>query len=60
MSGVTAGTPSTRPRTAVRSGTATRRASFGLHASILAALLAASSAPTPLYPLYQDHGSSPP
>ncbi|MFI0186066.1 MFS transporter [Streptomyces sp. NPDC017082] len=32
----------------------TRAASFGLDASILVALLAASSAPTPLYPLYQD------
>ncbi|MEV6618962.1 MFS transporter [Streptomyces sp. NPDC051051] len=31
-----------------------RAASFGLDASILVALLAASSAPTPLYPLYQD------
>ncbi|MFF9138312.1 MFS transporter [Streptomyces albogriseolus] len=32
----------------------TRAASFGLDASVLVALLAASSAPTPLYPLYQD------
>ncbi|MBU3060984.1 MFS transporter [Nocardia sp. NEAU-G5] len=31
-----------------------RAASFALDTSILAALLAASSAPTPLYPLYQD------
>ncbi|MBO8186416.1 MFS transporter [Streptomyces spirodelae] len=31
-----------------------RRAAFALDTSILAALLAASSAPTPLYPLYQD------
>src|SRR5262245_59103499 len=31
-----------------------RTASFALDASILVALLAASSAPTPLYPLYQD------
>ncbi|WP_121745212.1 MFS transporter [Streptomyces sp. E2N166] len=31
-----------------------RTASFALDVSILAALLAASSAPTPLYPLYQD------
>lgn len=31
-----------------------RAASFGLDASVLVALLAASSAPTPLYPLYQD------
>ncbi|MFB7781100.1 MFS transporter [Streptomyces vinaceus] len=30
-----------------------RRGAFSLHASILVALLAASSAPTPLYPLYQ-------
>ncbi|MCP2260996.1 putative arabinose efflux permease, MFS family [Streptoalloteichus tenebrarius] len=30
-------------------------ASFVLTASILVALLAASGAPTPLYPLYQDH-----
>ncbi|MFJ1705912.1 MFS transporter [Kitasatospora sp. NPDC088346] len=29
------------------------RASFALHTSVLVALLAASSAPTPLYPLYQ-------
>ncbi|MFE3742145.1 MFS transporter [Streptomyces sp. NPDC059134] len=34
--------------------TRTRTASFALNVSILAALLAASSAPTPLYPLYQD------
>ncbi|EPD92445.1 MULTISPECIES: MFS transporter [Streptomyces] len=31
-----------------------RTASFALDTSILVALLAASSAPTPLYPLYQD------
>ncbi|GGX75741.1 hypothetical protein [Streptomyces hiroshimensis] len=30
-----------------------RRSAFPLHASILVALLAASSAPTPLYALYQ-------
>ncbi|MET8750258.1 MFS transporter [Streptomyces sp. NPDC004667] len=38
------------PRPAAR----TRAASSALHVSILALLLAASSAPTPLYPLYQD------
>jgi MFS family permease len=43
------GHPGARPRTAGRTG------SFVLDASILAALLAASSAPTPLYPRYQDH-----
>ncbi|GAA2246010.1 MFS transporter [Streptomyces ruber] len=32
----------------------TRAATFALDASVLVALLAASSAPTPLYPLYQD------
>ncbi|MGE7435543.1 MFS transporter [Kitasatospora sp. NPDC001175] len=32
----------------------TRAASFALDVSIVALLLAASSAPTPLYPLYQD------
>lgn len=37
-----------------RTRTARRAASFALDASILAALLAASSAPTPLYPRYQD------
>ncbi|MFF3788314.1 MFS transporter [Streptomyces sp. NPDC001933] len=37
-----------------------RAASFALDASVLAALLAASSAPTPLYSLYQDQwGLSP-
>ncbi|MEV5703950.1 MFS transporter [Actinoallomurus sp. NPDC052274] len=37
-----------------------RAASFVLDTSVLAALLAASSAPTPLYPLYQDQwGLSP-
>ncbi|MEV5546800.1 MFS transporter [Streptomyces sp. NPDC052309] len=34
--------------------TAKRTVSFALGVSVLAALLAASSAPTPLYPLYQD------
>ncbi|MCF2437185.1 hypothetical protein LV779_36475 [Streptomyces thinghirensis] len=40
--------------TRTRTYTRRRRASFALDVSILAALLAASSAPTPLYPLYQD------
>ncbi|WP_328752988.1 hypothetical protein OHT57_46335 [Streptomyces sp. NBC_00285] len=39
---------------ATRTRTKRRTASFALDVSILAALLAASSAPTPLYPLYQD------
>ncbi|MEU5637843.1 MFS transporter [Streptomyces rishiriensis] len=39
---------------ATRTRTRRRTASFALDVSILAALLAASSAPTPLYPLYQD------
>ncbi|MCQ6245602.1 MFS transporter [Streptomyces malaysiensis] len=44
----------------IRKATAHRAAPLGplgplvLHASVLTALLAASSAPTPLYPLYQD------
>ncbi|WP_345945060.1 MFS transporter [Streptomyces albus subsp. chlorinus] len=46
-------------RTANRAGRS-RTAPFVLDASVLAALLAASSAPTPLYPLYQDEwGLSP-
>ncbi|WP_241678702.1 MFS transporter [Streptomyces lasalocidi] len=45
--------PSSHPGAGSR--TAHRAAPFALHASILAALLAASSAPTPLYPHYQDH-----
>ncbi|MFJ3928224.1 hypothetical protein [Streptomyces sp. NPDC090022] len=40
-----------------RTQTAEHAAPFALNASILAALLAASSAPTPLYPHYQDSGS---
>ncbi|MGW2089890.1 MFS transporter [Streptomyces sp. NPDC001880] len=40
--------------TCTRTKRRTRTASFALNVSILAALLAASSAPTPLYPLYQD------
>ncbi|MFI0806390.1 MFS transporter [Streptomyces echinatus] len=43
-----------RPYQAARPRTADRAASFVLNASVLAALLAASSAPTPLYPHYQD------
>ncbi|MCI0385451.1 MFS transporter [Streptomyces sp. CNQ085] len=40
--------------TRTRAKRRTRKASFALNVSVLAALLAASSAPTPLYPLYQD------
>ncbi|MEU0332012.1 MFS transporter [Streptomyces sp. NPDC006193] len=54
--------PTVTPRAPARSShpgagarAAHRTASFVLHASILAALLAASSAPTPLYPRYQEH-----
>ncbi|MGY4979148.1 MFS transporter [Streptomyces sp. 900105755] len=43
-----------RPHQAAHPRTANRAASFVLNASVLAALLAASSAPTPLYPRYQD------
>ncbi|MQS15911.1 MFS transporter [Streptomyces kaniharaensis] len=39
-----------RPR---RLPASSRRSAFHLHASVLVALLAASSAPTPIYPLYQ-------
>lgn len=39
---------------AVRVPRAGRAASFALNVSVLVALLAASSAPTPLYPLYQE------
>ncbi|MFE0799357.1 MFS transporter [Streptomyces sp. NPDC058812] len=46
--------PAPVARQATRTGTKRRTASFALDVSILAALLAASSAPTPLYPLYQD------
>ncbi|MGW0819431.1 MFS transporter [Streptomyces viridiviolaceus] len=54
MSSATSDAAAQRPSSAARSCTANRAASFTLDASILAALLAASSAPTPLYPLYQD------
>ncbi|WP_433541832.1 MFS transporter [Streptosporangium sandarakinum] len=46
--------PAPSPRHVVPNGTNHRAASFGLNASVLAALLAASGAPTPLYPRYQD------
>ncbi|MFE3830857.1 MFS transporter [Streptomyces sp. NPDC059092] len=42
------------PAHVAHQATRTRTASFALNVSILVALLAASSAPTPLYPLYQD------
>ena len=54
MSDAMSGTPA---RCALKVGCThgrNRAASFALDASILAALLAASSAPTPLYPLYQE------
>ncbi|MER6301854.1 MFS transporter [Kitasatospora sp. NPDC001539] len=64
MSGTLSGTPARHPRRppgsgrpgapAHRSRARNRAASFVLDASVLVALLAASSAPTPLYPLYQD------
>ncbi|MER5908241.1 MFS transporter [Streptomyces mirabilis] len=54
MSGVTSGATAQCPYSTARTCATNRAASFTLHASILAALLAASSAPTPLYPLYQD------
>ncbi|GHJ25708.1 MFS transporter [Streptomyces hygroscopicus subsp. sporocinereus] len=54
MSTVTPRAPAPCPCGAARPRSANRAASFALNASILAALLAASSAPTPLYPLYQD------
>ncbi|WP_262705314.1 MULTISPECIES: MFS transporter [Streptomyces] len=53
MATVTPPAPAPRPDHIVR-GTTERAAPFVLAASILAALLAASSAPTPLYPHYQD------
>ncbi|WP_406430850.1 MFS transporter [Streptomyces sp. NBC_00631] len=53
MSTVTPRAPAPRPEHIVR-GTTERSVPFVLAASILAALLAASSAPTPLYPHYQD------
>lgn len=54
MSTATPQAPAQCPHRPVRSGTTTGAATFVLSASILAALLAASSAPTPLYPHYQD------
>ncbi|MGV9270518.1 MFS transporter [Kitasatospora sp. NPDC003701] len=50
MPSVLADAPAHRPLRIARA----RATSFVLNASILVALLAASSAPTPLYPLYQD------
>ncbi|MFF4602532.1 MFS transporter [Streptomyces sp. NPDC001339] len=54
MSGATPGAPAPCPSSTACPGTVNRSAAFVLDASILASLLAASSAPTPLYPLYQD------
>ncbi|MFF4173291.1 MFS transporter [Streptomyces sp. NPDC001744] len=54
MPTVTPRAPARPGRPGARTRTARRAASFALDASILAALLAASSAPTPLYPRYQD------
>ncbi|MFL4953180.1 MFS transporter [Streptomyces sp. MMS24-I31] len=54
MSTVTPRAPAQSSHPGARTQTAKRAASFVLDASILAALLAASSAPTPLYPHYQD------
>ncbi|WP_244321234.1 MFS transporter [Streptomyces melanosporofaciens] len=67
MSSATSGAPAQCPCTAVplreatagrtaplRRTTANRTAPLVLYASVLTTLLAASSAPTPLYPLYQD------
>jgi MFS family permease len=54
MSTVTPRAPAQSGHPGARTQTAHRAASFVLDASILAALLAASSAPTPLYPHYQD------
>ncbi|WP_328843320.1 MFS transporter [Streptomyces sp. NBC_00258] len=51
---VVADAPAHVAHRAARACTKRRTASFALDVSILAALLAASSAPTPLYPLYQD------
>ncbi|MER6442630.1 MFS transporter [Streptomyces sp. NPDC001185] len=53
MSTVTSRAPARSSHPGARTQTAHRGASFVLDASILAALLAASSAPTPLYPHYQ-------
>ncbi|MER6106306.1 MFS transporter [Streptomyces sp. NPDC001832] len=57
MSGVTSGTPAHCPLLVGRTRGKNRAASFVLDTSILATLLAASSAPTPLYPLYQEQCS---
>ncbi|MEV5429282.1 MFS transporter [Streptomyces sp. NPDC052701] len=46
--------PSASPGAPAPATTPLARVSFVLHASVLATLLAASSAPTPLYPHYQD------
>ncbi|MFF3677791.1 MFS transporter [Streptomyces sp. NPDC002120] len=54
MHAVTPRAPAPLPHRAVRGNTGGRAASFALNASVLATLLAASSAPTPLYPHYQD------
>lgn len=54
MSSATPGAPAQVPCSTAGPGTVTRSAAFVLNVSILASLLAASSAPTPLYPLYQD------
>ncbi|MFH9574406.1 MFS transporter [Streptomyces sp. NPDC017454] len=54
MSTATPRAPARSSHPGARTATAHRAASFVLDASILAALLAASSAPTPLYPHYQD------
>ncbi|GGV12098.1 MFS transporter [Streptomyces filipinensis] len=54
MSSATPGAPAPCPCSTACPGTVNRSAAFVLNASILASLLAASSAPTPLYPLYQD------
>lgn len=54
MSSATPGAPAQCPHSTACPGTVNRSAAFVLDVSILASLLAASSAPTPLYPLYQD------
>ncbi|WP_405834561.1 MFS transporter [Streptomyces sp. NBC_00105] len=53
MPAVTPRAPAPSPYRAALGNTGRRTAAFALNASILAALLAASSAPTPLYPHYQ-------
>ncbi|MGW5343447.1 MFS transporter [Streptomyces sp. NPDC004050] len=54
MTAVAAPAPVPLAHRAARPIPSRRTASFALNASVLAALLAASSAPTPLYPHYQD------